>query len=438
MPKAPDLAYAIGLPPTEAIRYFEGLGYRLSRNAVQAYNAAQARAFTVTGITRMDILQDVKAGLDKALAKGTTFGTFQDETNELLRRRGWARTASGAQADRATGEVVATLPPRRMQTIFRTNMQSALMAGKYAQLMEDVNIAPYWQYVAVMDNRTRPSHAAMNGRIFRFDDPVWNSHFPPNDFNCRCGVRALRERDIERRDLTVTDSADLLEPTEINVGKETRPAVAFVDPATHTRFVAGPGFGRRPGAQTLNLGEVLGQKIEQVAPEIGAKVMGAMPRLATSLADEYRSWSQAVLAADQPLQTALALRETYRVAGVLSSKTVTTLQNKDYVLKHSAVLIRAATLSRIESTAGRALALALPSLLTQARAVLWDTRDRVLVYVLSVDTGKGSRRTTARVRLAGRDKSARRSELQATQALDLRALTGPRYELIEGALDDKP
>jgi uncharacterized protein with gpF-like domain len=65
-----------------------------------------------------------------------------------------------------------------------------------------------------MDERTRPAHAAMNGKIFRFDDPIWQTCWPPNGYNCRCRVRALTEDDIKAKDLAPSSSGDHLSKFE--------------------------------------------------------------------------------------------------------------------------------------------------------------------------------------------------------------------------------
>ncbi len=67
--------------------------------------------------------------------------------------------------------------------------------------MDAAGDKPYWQYVAVMDSRTRPSHASMNGKVLLYDHPWWSQNYPPNGFSCRCTVIALSRVEMERDDL---------------------------------------------------------------------------------------------------------------------------------------------------------------------------------------------------------------------------------------------
>ncbi len=67
--------------------------------------------------------------------------------------------------------------------------------------------APYLLYSAVMDSRTRPQHADWNGVLLHIDHPWWQTHYPPNGWQCRCGVIQLSERDLERRGLSVSGNA---------------------------------------------------------------------------------------------------------------------------------------------------------------------------------------------------------------------------------------
>jgi SPP1 gp7 family putative phage head morphogenesis protein len=70
----------------------------------------------------------------------------------------------------------------RLDNIFATNSQETFSIGRYKQLQEVKQSRPYWMYVAVMDSATRPDHAAMNGKIWHADHPVWDTWAPPNGF----------------------------------------------------------------------------------------------------------------------------------------------------------------------------------------------------------------------------------------------------------------
>ena len=101
------------------------------------------------------------------------------------------------------------ISPRRLETIYRTNMKVAHAAGQYQSLKDMADLYPYWRYCTVDDGRVRDEHMAMHNKVFRHDDPIWNTHYPPNGWNCRCYVRAMDEDDLEEAGLTVTDSRDL-------------------------------------------------------------------------------------------------------------------------------------------------------------------------------------------------------------------------------------
>uniref|UniRef100_UPI0018AC3C76 phage head morphogenesis protein n=1 Tax=Burkholderia pseudomallei TaxID=28450 RepID=UPI0018AC3C76 len=181
---AVDLAYAIGLEPEKAIAYFESKGYQIGFRWQDVAAEAHAKAFTVAGVMKLDVLQDIRRALATSLKTGTTFDEFKQQLSPILERKGWL--GQGMIVDPDTGEIEGKrLTPRRLQTIFQTNMQSAYMAGRYATQLEQVDTHPYWEYVAVLDSRTRPAHRALAGAIYRYDDPFWLTFYPPNGYRCR-------------------------------------------------------------------------------------------------------------------------------------------------------------------------------------------------------------------------------------------------------------
>ena len=48
--------------------------------------------------------------------------------------------------------------------------------------------------------------ATLDNKVSRFDDRIWDAHYPPNGFNCRCMVKALREEDLKEQELQVSKS----------------------------------------------------------------------------------------------------------------------------------------------------------------------------------------------------------------------------------------
>lgn len=191
MPDPIDIKFAIGLPPEKAIEYFRSKGNKFSWAWQEMWQQAHARAFTVAKVTRLDILQDIREAVDAALAEGKTFREFQKELAPVLRKKGWwgkvlAKDVPGfdPESDQDPDEEIQLGSPYRLRTIYSANMQTALMAGRYDAQIQNTDDRPYWMYVAILDVNTRPSHAALHGRIYRYDDPFWDTFYPPNGWNC--------------------------------------------------------------------------------------------------------------------------------------------------------------------------------------------------------------------------------------------------------------
>lgn len=223
---AADIKAMFGLPPEDAIRFLEQKGYAITWNWWEQRDAAHAKALTVAKATRVDILQDFKEGLGKAMADGTTERDFVKRMTPILESKGWW----GKQiiVDSEGGAEVAQLgSPHRLQTIFRTNTQSAYMAGRYQQMWAARHSHPWWQYVAILDSRTRASHRALNGKVFAADDPIWKTIFPPNGYNCRCRVRPLSDADLTDEGLAPMSSSRRMVTVEDDVGPDKRTGEVF-------------------------------------------------------------------------------------------------------------------------------------------------------------------------------------------------------------------
>ena len=181
----------------EAVEYFKG---RVPVTADVFYRIAEqyrGLAFTVSGYTKAQILKRFYDEILAALEDGNTFSEFRKNMNDFLKAEGYEG-----------------LDPLQADLIFRTNIQTAYNVGHYEQMTDPgvMKLRPYWQYDAVNDTHTRPSHLAMDGKVFPADHPVWNTWFPPNGFRCRCTVRTLSKRQVEARGLTVEEKFPAIAP----------------------------------------------------------------------------------------------------------------------------------------------------------------------------------------------------------------------------------
>lgn len=137
-----DLSYAIGLKPENAIAYFQSKGYTIGFNWHDVEARAHATAFTVAGVLKLDVLEDVRTSLQGALDNGLTLEQFRRQLSPVLIQKGWLADRAKLVADEDGVLEGKQLTPRRLRTIFETNMQSSYGAGRYAAQMENVAERP--------------------------------------------------------------------------------------------------------------------------------------------------------------------------------------------------------------------------------------------------------------------------------------------------------
>ncbi len=174
---------AQGVSPDAAMEFWRQRAKLTDAEAKALGEGAKQRAFYVTGLARRDLVRLVSDGIQAALENGETLAAFKERIVAAIQAQGWH--------------------DYRVETIFRTNLQTAYAVGRYKKMQAVKKSRPYWQYLAIMDRRVRPGHAILHLLVYPADHEFWASHYPPNGFRCRCGVRTLSERQVERQGLTV-------------------------------------------------------------------------------------------------------------------------------------------------------------------------------------------------------------------------------------------
>jgi len=224
MAEPSGLSGLFNLPPEQASAYLKAKGERLTWNWWEMQRAAHAADFTVAKLAKLDVLQDIRTAVQAAIDSGQTERWFKAQLVDTLKAKGWWGPQVDVDPVTMEAQLYQAGSLRRLQTIYRTNLQTAYMAGRWQQFAAQRERAPYVQCLAVMDSNTRPAHAALHGLVFRIDDPALGVIAPPNGFNCRCRLRNLDETELAERGLSVeTDARVVVSPD---------PGPAPVDPRT--------------------------------------------------------------------------------------------------------------------------------------------------------------------------------------------------------------
>ena len=166
--KLPENISLEPVPFEEATEYFEGMIPLTKKEFAALAVEVREKAFMVSGVTRMDIVEGFHQSVLKAIADGETLRDFKNRASDIFETKGLTAPEG--------------LTPWRLDTFFRTNVQTSYSVGRYKQMIKQTDRFPFWEYDAVNDGRTRPTHAALDGKIFPANHPFWDTWYPLNGF----------------------------------------------------------------------------------------------------------------------------------------------------------------------------------------------------------------------------------------------------------------
>jgi SPP1 gp7 family putative phage head morphogenesis protein len=310
MADAVQLSTLFDMEPKDAVSYLKSKGYVISDRWFEVLTSAHAKSFTVAKAMRLDILETIRGSLDEALASGMTERDFVKQLTPELQKAGWWGKQTWVDGS-GNARTVQLGSPHRLKTIYRTNMQTSFMAGRYRRYKANADAKPYWMYVAVLDGNTRPEHRKLNGRVFRHDDPIWSSLFPPNGWGCRCRVRALSEAQVKRMGLTVESSEGYLENYQAEAGVDERTGeVSMVDQVTVTlprvdgkpggKMTPDVGWAYNPGEAAYGADMMTARKIATAkSSDLRAQVIQALNNSEQRQA-QFMDWADQVLEKRRP------------------------------------------------------------------------------------------------------------------------------------------
>lgn len=267
-----NLALAFKMPPERAIKYLEQKGFKVTENWYDMWEDAHAKAFTVAKMAQVDLLKDTKDILEKSLKNGTSARTTQKELEKLFIEKGWwgKKEIEDKNGEKKTVQLGSKY---RVKTIYKQNIQSAYNAGRYLEQLENVDIAPYFQVICVLDARTRPEHRALHGKVYRYDNPILQYLHPPFGWGCRCILRQLTAAQVKRLGLTVEDTEGKFSFKDVVVNQETgltKPVLQYTfekDGRMH-KFSPDPGWSNNPGKCAWGIDVQAYSKIKDLPREL--------------------------------------------------------------------------------------------------------------------------------------------------------------------------
>lgn len=224
-----------------------------------------ARAFTIAGATKTELLNDIYKDVVSSIESGETLSEFRKRFDSTVTKHGWSYNGKRGW---------------RTQVIYQNNKNTARAAGRWEQQTRIKNRRPYLLYLTAGDTRVRPKHSKWNYILLPIEHNFWNSHYPPNGWGCRCKVVSLSEADIKRMGLTVTPDSAL--------GDYNKPFIE-VNQKTGEELERLPGidlgWDYNPGKAWIGADKSTGQMIasleqeirEQIIPQFNAAIYKAEP-----------------------------------------------------------------------------------------------------------------------------------------------------------------
>ncbi len=346
----------------EAIDYLKGKLPEASVRWDDLAGPVHGKVYTVAGATTADLARDMQQAVTKALADGSTLSAFRKDFDQIVQNHGW--TYRGKRG-------------WRTRVIFDTNMRSAHMAGRWAQLQANKDRRPFLQYRTAGDARVRPQHRQWNGLVYPVDDAFWQTHYPPNGWGCRCTVRAYSQGELASKGLQVSEPYQVRMRNVVNRDGEITDQVPLgID----------PGWDHNVGQSWIAPELALGAKLARLPRELQGFIVDKTisPAFQTVLADRWNAFRSEVKATGKPQGDA-------QVIGYLDSATLDALADHVPALQLQSTSVIAFD-KRTAHLAGEHKPASLqvwpeswiddlPGELRNYQAVLWDKVSEALVVV---------------------------------------------------------
>jgi len=139
---------------------------------------------------------DMRGIIQQVLVNGVKFSWSTNEiVNKVydeLTRGGFISieanaAATGRQIVAITESLDGAVSLHRIRTAVRTNVFEAINEARYSTFTDPdlEGFVEALEYSSILDSRTTRICRHLDERVYEIDSEVWNTHRPPNHFNCR-------------------------------------------------------------------------------------------------------------------------------------------------------------------------------------------------------------------------------------------------------------
>lgn len=175
-----------------ALRFREILAAWAPGARQRAFFSARVAAATALSILHRRCRQVLEGDMTDAQAVRLIQEWFlQPQGGSVLASMGFAPVADA----RGVAELASCA---RLALVIRTNVLMAQECGRYLAWKDMADAFPYGRWRCGHAEHHREEHLRRDGRVFRFDHPIWTQSPPGGEFNCRCRRELLTQRDLDR------------------------------------------------------------------------------------------------------------------------------------------------------------------------------------------------------------------------------------------------
>lgn len=340
-----------GVKFSEGINYLKGKLPEVSLTWDSLAGPVHGKVFTVAGATSVGLVSDLHQSLTSAIDNGTTIADFRKDFDKTVAKHGWSYRGNRSW---------------RTRVIFDSNMRSATMAGRWAQIWQGRERRPFLQYRTAGDSKVRPAHRRWNGIIRAVTDAFWQVFYPPNGWLCRCTVRSYSQAEVDSKGLTI-DTEPFDSPTRVvrKKGAPTDIVPVGVD----------AGWDHNVGISWMAPEIALGRKLVSLPPKLRDAMIEKTisPQFQRVLADGWKDFRKAVKATPQAGAT--------KVVGFFDGPTTSALQAIGPEAMPPSIVVGAAAEDLAAMSWPSKMLDDLPIHLRNYQAVLWDTEAKAVVVI---------------------------------------------------------